>query len=183
METTDWIPRLALAVAPIPPPQTRRHEPQDKSCSVVGAQLGGLLPAVGMLSLPYTAVDERFEGQGVYRRLKQAMLAELRALAAARGLPPPTGNVSEEVPGSAQYERKIGRGIAAVLPIPYLQPAVEGLKETSLALTFEPLVEPAPRFDRDDVLRIIAAVYRGLYRIARPEEHPAFQAIIKGITE
>src|SRR5581483_6127138 len=110
-ETPDWLPRLALAVT--------------EDGAVVGAQLGGLLPAVALVSLPYTAVAEHYEGRGVYRRMKTAMLAELRALAAARGLPPPAGDIAEEAPGSAQYARKVGSGIATVLPIPYRQPAVQ----------------------------------------------------------
>src|SRR5687768_798901 len=61
--TADWIPRLGLA---------------EVAGQLAGAQLGGLLPAIGMLSLPYTAVREPFEGHGVYRRLKAAMLEQLR---------------------------------------------------------------------------------------------------------
>ena len=189
VETADWVPRLALALIPggecqgkaiphreVSRPQSSVLSPQ--SWLLAGAQLGGLLPAVGMVSLPYTAVDEQYEGRGVYLRLKRAMLAELAETAQARGLPPPIGNVSEEAPGSAQYERKVGRGIATVFPLPYTQPAVQGLDETPLALTFEPLVHPAPAFSDEDHLRIVAAVYRGLYRIARPEDHPALKRIV-----
>src|SRR5262245_34060090 len=53
--TDDWLPRLGLV---------------EIDGQLAAAQLGGLLPAVGLLSLPYTAVAEAFEGQGVYRRLK-----------------------------------------------------------------------------------------------------------------
>lgn len=157
-----WIPRLALA---------------EHDGHLIGAQLGGLLPAVGLLSLPYTAVAEGWEGRGVYRALKSAMLAELRALAAARGLPPPAGNVAEEVPGSAQYRRKVERGGALAFPYLYLQPAVQGLAETPLALTYEPLDGPPPPCTPEGYLRLVAAVYRALYRIAAPEEHPTFRRI------
>jgi hypothetical protein len=166
VETADWIPRLGLA---------------EHGGRLVAAQLGGLLPAVAMLSLPYTAVDESYEGQGVYLRLKQAMIAELGALARARGLPAPLGNVSEEAPGSAQYARKVGRGIAVAFPFPYAQPAVLGLDEAPLALTFEPLVAPPPAFTPADHRRIVAAVYRGLYRIADPTADPTFRRIAAAI--
>ncbi len=158
----EWLPRLALA----------EHDGR-----LVGAQLGGLLPAVGLLSLPYTAVAEGWEGQGVYRALKAAMLAELRALATAQGLPPPAGNVAEEAPGSAQYRRKVERGGAIAFPYLYLQPAEQGLVETPLALTYEPLVGPPPSCTPEVYLHLVAAVYRALYRITAPEEHPTFQRI------
>jgi hypothetical protein len=142
---------------------------------VVAAQLGGLLPRVRMLSLPYTAVAEGFEGRGIYTRLKRAMIEALRAMASARGLPEPLGNVAEEAPGSAQYERKVVRGKAVVLPIAYVQPAVQGLEEHTLALTYEPLLGEAPTFTRDEALCIAAAVYQALYRIELPEQHPAYR--------
>jgi len=159
--TSFWVPRLALA---------------ERAGQLIGAQLGGLLLEVGLLSLPYTAVAERWEGHGVYRALKAAMLAELRALAAALGLPPPAGNVAEEVPGSAQYRRKVERG-AIAFPFLYLQPAVQGLAERPLALTYEPLVGPPFPCTPTRYLRLVAAVYRALYRIERPEEHPTFRRI------
>lgn len=163
VETPDWIPRLALV---------------EIDGQLAGAQLGGLLPAVALLSLPYTAVAEPFEGQGVYRRLKEAMIAALRIDARARGLPEPAGNVAEEVAGSAQYRRKVERGIATVLPVAYRSPAAQGLDETPLALTYEPLTGASPPSAPDALRAIVAAVYRGLYRIADPERDPAFQRIV-----
>jgi GNAT superfamily N-acetyltransferase len=157
-----WVPRLVLA---------------EHGSRLVGAQLGGLLPDAGLLSLLYTAVAEGWEGQGVYRALKSAMLAELRALAATRGLPPPAGNVAEEVPGSAQYRRKVERGGALAFPYLYLQPAVQGLAEIPLALTYEPLDGPPPPCTPEVYLRLVAVVYRALYRIVAPEEHPTFRRI------
>jgi hypothetical protein len=154
-----WLPLLLLA---------------EVQGTLAGAQLGGLLPEVRMLSLPYTAVEDGFEGQGIYTAIKRVMLAELRSMAHARGLPEPLGNVSEEASGSAQYVRKVERGGAVVLPIAYVQPAAQGLDERPLALTYEPLVGGTPAFTREDALRIAAAVYRALYRISDPERHPAF---------
>lgn len=162
-ETADWLPRLALA---------------ELDGRLVGAQLGGLLPAVAMVSLPYTAVEEGYEGRGIYLAIKRAVLAELKGLARERELPPPTGNVSEEAPGSPQYERKVGKGIAVVLPLAYRQPGEQGLAETPLALTYEPFQPPPPRFTHAECLRIAAAVYRALYRIAGPEHHPAYQRML-----
>jgi hypothetical protein len=162
LETADWVPRLGLA---------------EVDGRLAAAQLGGLLPAVGMLSLPYTAVAEPFEGRGVYRRLKAAMLERLRSDARARGLPEPAGNISEEVIGGAQYRRKVERGSAVVLPVAYVSPAAQGLAETPLALTFEPLLDVAPPSSPDALRAIVAAVYRGLYRIAEPEDDPAFRRI------
>jgi hypothetical protein len=161
--TTDWVPRLGLA---------------EVDGELAAAQLGGLLPAVGLVSLPYTAVAEPFEGRGVYRRLKAAMIEQLRADARARGLPEPAGNVSEEVIDSAQYRRKVEGGIAVVLPVSYIAPAAQGLEETPLALTFEPLTDAAPPTSPDALRAIIAAVYRGLYRIANPEHDPAFRRTV-----
>lgn len=155
----EWRPRLGLV---------------EVDGVLVAAQLGGLLPAVGLVSLPYTAVAEGWEGRGVYHRLKAAMLAALREDARALGLPEPRGNVSEEVEGSAQYRRKVERGAAVRLPLYYVAPAAQGLRETELALTYEPLDGAAPVLAPDDLLAIVAAVYRGLYRVARPEEDAAF---------
>lgn len=166
-ETTAlWIPRLALA---------------EVAGRQVGAQLGGILPEIGLLSLPYTAVATGWEGQGVYTALKRTMLAELQHMARARGLPSPPGNISEEAFGSAQYRRKVERGNAIVLPVPYLQPAAHGVGQTPLALTYEPLAGSVPAFTPERCLAIVTAVYRALYRIDRPEEHPSFQAIVSGI--
>jgi hypothetical protein len=164
--TADWVPRLGLA---------------EVDGQLVGAQLGGLLPAVGMLSLPYTAVAEPFEGRGVYRQLKAAMLERLRSDARARGLPEPVGNIAEEVLGGAQYRRKVERGIAVALPVAYVSPAAQGLAETPLALTFEPLLDVTPPTSPDALRAIVAAVYRGLYRIARPEDDPAFGRIVASL--
>ena len=166
--TADWVPRLGLA---------------DVNGQLAAAQLGGLLPAVGMLSLPYTAAAEPFEGRGVYRRLKAAMLEQLRADARARGLPEPVANISEELVGSAQYRRKVERGIAVVLPVAYASPAAQGLAETPLALTFEPLVDIAPPSSPDALRAVVAAVYRGLYRVAEPEHDPAFRRIAASLGE
>jgi hypothetical protein len=163
-ENAYWAPLLLLA---------------EVQGTLAGAQLGGLLPEVQMLSLPYTAVESGFEGLGIYTRIKQAMIAELRGMARERGLPEPRGNVSEEAPDSAQYARKVLRGNAVVLPIRYMQPAAQGLEERTLALTYEPLSGDAPAFTREDALRITAAVYRALYRIAEPERHPAFQRMTR----
>src|SRR5262249_49911209 len=136
-----------------------------------------------LLSLPYTAVAEAFEGQGVYRRLKMAMLARLRSDARARGLPEPGGNIAEEVVDSAQYRRKVAGGLAVVLPLDYVSPAAQGLEETPLALTFEPLAGGAPPDSAADLRRIVAAVYRGLYRIADPERDPSFQRVVASLGE
>jgi hypothetical protein len=163
VETADWVPRLGLV---------------EVSGRLVGAQLGGLLPAAGVLSLPYTAVAEEFEGRGIYRQVKEAMLAQLRRDARERGLPEPSGNVSEEVTGSAQYRRKVERGIAVVLPVAYRSPAAQGLEETPLALTYEPLTDAAPPSSPAALRALVAAVYRGLYGIAEPERDPAFQRIV-----
>lgn len=166
--TSDWLPRLGMAMV---------------GTELAAAQLGGLLPAVGLLSLPYTAVAEPFEGQGVYRRLKTAMIEHLRADARGRGLPEPTGNISEEVVGSAQYRRKVEGGIAVVLPVNYVSPATQGLAETPLALTFEPLTDAPPPTSAEALRAIVAAVYRGLYRIAEPEQDPAFQRTVASLNE
>lgn len=165
-ETPNWVPRLALA---------------EVDGQLAGAQLGGLLPTIAMLSLPYTAVAEPFEGQGVYRRLKEAMIHRLRADARDRHLTEPAGNVSEEVAGSAQYRRKVERGIAIVLPVTYRSPPAQGLTETPLALTYEPLTDAPPPSSPESLRAIIAAVYRALYRIADPDHDPAFQRTIASI--
>ena len=162
----DWLPRLGIA---------------ELGGRLAAAQLGGLLPAVGMLSLPYTAVAEEFEGQGVYRALKTAMLAALREDARARGLPTPIGNVSEERPGSAQYRRKVEGGIAIVLPVAYLAPAAQGLAETRLALTYEPLTDAPPPGSAEELRAVVAAIYRGLYRLAEPETGAAFRRTVASI--
>lgn len=181
LETAHWVPRLGLAVRGAV--AVDRHEGGDEGSWLAAAQLGGLLPDVAMLSLPYTAVVEEWEGQGIYLRLKQAMLAELLALARARGLPEPRGNLSEEARGSAQYARKVGRGIAVELPVAYVQPAAHGLSERSLALTYEPLAGPIPAFTPVELLRLVTAVYRGLYRIDQPEAHPAFRRIAAALDQ
>ena len=162
----EWVPRLGIA---------------EVDGRLAAAQLGGLLPAVGMLSLPYTAVAEGFEGLGVYRALKTAMLAALREDARARGLPAPMGNVSEEQPGSAQYRRKVDGGIAVVLPVAYLAPATQGLAETRLALTYEPLTDVPPPRSAEQLRALVTAVYRGLYRIAEPETDAAFRRTVASI--
>jgi hypothetical protein len=162
----DWIPRLAIATV---------------AGDLAGAQLGGLLPRVGMLSLPYTAVEPGHEGRGVYRALKQSMLDELARLARSLGLPPPTANVSEEAIGSEQYRRKVLRGTAVHLPFAYAQPAVQGLREYPLALTVEPLVTPAPALGPHEWVRVVEALYRGPYRIDAPWRDPTFRRIIAGI--
>lgn len=162
----DWAPRLGLA---------------EVGGRLAAAQLGGLLPAVGILSLPYTAVAEAFEGRGVYRTLKAAMLAALQEDARARGLPPPAGNVSEERPGSAQYRRKVEGGIAVVLPLDYIAPAAQGLSETRLALTYEPLTDAPPPSSPEALRAIVGAVYRGLYRIAEPEKDPAYRRTVASL--
>jgi hypothetical protein len=113
--------------------------------------------------------------------LKEAMIAALRAEAHARNLPEPAGNVSEEVAGSAQYRRKVERGIASVLPVAYRSPAAQGLDETPLALTYEPLTDAPPPASPDALRAIVAAVYRGLYRIADPERDPAFQRTVASL--
>jgi GNAT superfamily N-acetyltransferase len=166
VETADWVPRLGLV---------------EVEGRLVGAQLGGLLPAVRVLSLPYTAVAEEFEGRGIYRRLKEAMIAHLRHDARERGLPEPSGNVSEEVMGSAQYRRKVERDIAVVLPVAYRSPAAQGLEETPLALTYEPLTDVAPPSSPETLRALVAAVYRGLYGIAEPEHDPAFQQTVTSL--
>ncbi len=168
VETADWIPLLGVVRA-------------GSARQPAAAQLGGLLPRVApgltLLSLPYTAVDVPYEGRGVYRTLKMAMLRRLAALATARGLPPPAGNVSEESPGSAQYRRKVERAHAIVLPVPYRQPALHGLAEVPLALTYEPLDGGGMVFDRALALAVVRAVYRALYRIDDPEANPAYRRI------
>jgi len=162
-ESADWIPRLGLAEVDGRP---------------VAAQLGGLLPAVRLLSLPYTAVAEAFEGRGIYRMLKLAMIERLRHDARAHALPEPEGNVAEEPVGSAQYRRKVGGGIAVVLPVAYRSPAAQGLRETPLALTYEPLTAVAAPIDPVAIRGIVAAIYRGIYRIAAPEQDPTFRRVV-----
>jgi hypothetical protein len=166
VDTPDWIPALSIA----------RIDGE-----MAGALLGGLLPGVSMLSLPYTAVDERFEGRGVYTTMKPALIDELRAMARARGLPVPIANVSEETPDSDHFRHKVVRGNAVVLPLAYAQPAVQGLEECPLALTYEPLTPAMPTLTPDGCKAIVRAVFRGLYRIPNPDDHPTFRRIIASI--
>ncbi len=165
--TVDWVPVLALA---------------EIDGELAGVLLGGLLPAVRLVSLPYTAIDERFERRGLWRALKAATLARLHEMAAERGLPAPFGNVSEEEEGGYHYQQKLKQG-ATLLPVPYRQPAEQGLEETALALTFDPFPGAPAGFTRDELLAIVAALYRALYRIAEPEAHPAYQRIRAAFTE
>lgn len=166
-ETAGWAPVLALA---------------EIDGDLAGVLLGGLLPAVRLLSLPYTAIDERFERRGLWRLLKAATIARLQEMAAARGLPPPLGNVSEEEPDGYHYHQKLKQG-AILLPVPYRQPAEQGLAETELALTFDPFPGAPAAFTPPELLAIVAALYRALYRIARPEDHPAYQRIRAALGE
>ena len=163
LATADWRPRLLIAEA---------------EGRVVGAQVGGLLPAVGLLSLPYTAVASDYEGRGLYRAIKRRMLADLDRLAAEAGLPLPIANVSEEAAGSVQFRRKTERVGAVALPFPYWQPAAQGLTETPLILTFEPLRPGAqPPATPAEYLSLVTALYRGLYRLAEPASDPTYQRI------
>ena len=167
LPTSDWQPALVVAV----------HQTE-----LAGALLGGLLPAVGMTNLPYTAIATRFERQGLYPRMKTALLMELRRLAAGRGMAEPWANLGEEAEGSDHYLRKVAGGFARPLPVAYAQPAALGLPERPLALTLEPLTTAQPRLDRQAYAEMVAALYRGVYRIAQPEQHPTYRRFIDALT-
>lgn len=150
---------------------------------VVGAASGTYIGSLNVALVGYLAVEPAVRSRGLGPRLRRRLLEafdrDARALVGRR-----LGAVIGEVEADNPWLRYLVRHRGALaLDVPYLQPAVrsdEGM--VALILYWEPVGRrPVTRLPATEVRKLLYAIWRRGYRVARPLADRRFRAMLASL--
>ena len=154
-----------------------------KGRRVVGLATGTYIGSVNVGIIGYLAIDpvERAGGLGtrLRHRLRRAIARDATMLT-GRALGAILGEVSATNPWIRTLAR---RPSVLVLDFPYYQPRLHRGDDPSPFLLYYETVDGPPRtyLPASELRRVLYAVWRRGYRIARPLERPAFRAMLRAL--
>jgi GNAT superfamily N-acetyltransferase len=149
---------------------------------VIGAASGNYFGSLNVGIVGYLAVDPAVRAQGLgprlRRRLRAAFETDARRIRKAQ-LAALVGEVEEDNPWLETLVRRHG---ALILDVPYVQPALRADEATvPLALYYEPLDRPRRRIPAALARKLVFALWRRGYRVARPLSDARFRAMLRSL--
>ena len=163
----------------------------DQSWHLLVAQRGGKLLAaatgaylgnVNVGIVGYIAVTPEARSLGIGPRMRRALRRKFDADArriGRRAAAAIIGEVKADNPWLGHLVRVEG---AIALDFPYFQPSLGGGREpVPLVLYYHALAEPRASLSAAETRQLLYTVWRRVYRIARPLDHPEFRRMLRAL--
>jgi GNAT superfamily N-acetyltransferase len=154
----------------------------ERAGEVVGLCSGTYVGNVNIGVIGYLATTAPFRGTGVGSRLRERLKRAFGRDAARlvnRPLDAILGEVSEQNPWLAKLSRDPR---VLVLDVDYYQPRLHPTDDPSpFVLYLETMRGPRRSIPSPELRRLLYAVWRRVYRVRRPLERPAFNAMLRSI--
>ena len=149
---------------------------------VVGLASGSYLGSLNLGMIGYLAIHDSVRGQGLGPRLRGRLRTRFeRDAAEVRGRPL-DALVGEVEPGNPWLRHLVRQLNAIALDLPYFQPSLHRTDAPSpLILYLQPLTAPRRSLPVAEVRVLLYAVWRRLYRIARPMQHREFRRMLRAL--
>lgn len=154
----------------------------ERGGRVLGMTSGTYLGSLNIGMIGYLVLHPLLRKQGIGPRLRNRLRErfERDALAERGGaLTAIVGEVDAANPWLLNLMRRAG---ALALDLVYYQPSLRADDTPSpLVLYYQPLTRPRKSLPVDEVRRLIYAIWRRLYRIAKPLQRPAFRLMLRSL--
>ena len=147
---------------------------------VQGVLLAAYLKDLNVGMVLYSAVTQRFRGQGVYSAMRGRAVSILNSIASNEHGGEMGYLLSEVVPGSRLAEEYVGRLGAFVAQCDYEQPAVQGLKAKKMELVLLPIARHRPPA-ADEIVAIVREIYSRVYRLPDPDQSPYLRRVVQSL--
>lgn len=135
---------------------------------------------VGMVGYLAVRAGERAGGVGLKLRAKLLHAVHRDALR-IRGRPV-DALVGEVKPGNPWLTHLVTDHAAIALDFPYWQPSIDGLaRPVPLVLYYQPIGRERISLEADLVRRLLYAIWRRLYRVAKPMKDRRFRAMLSAL--
>jgi GNAT superfamily N-acetyltransferase len=150
---------------------------------VVGMVSGSYLGSLNLGMIGYLAIHDSVRGEGLGPKLRNRLRARFERDAAqvrGRQLDALVGEVEPDNPWLRHLIRRLG---AIALDLPYFQPSLHHADAPSaLILYLQPLTAQRRSLPVAEVRVLLYAIWRRLYRIARPMQHREFRLMLRALT-
>lgn len=154
----------------------------ERNGEVIGLASGTYLGNVNLGIIGYLAIAPGLRAQGLGSRLR-ARLRRSFARDALRLTGKPLAGVLGEVSEANPWLRRLAsRPGVLLLDMPYVQPSLHpGDTPSPFILYYESLEGQRTRIASAELRRILYTVWRRVYRVARPLDHPEFRAMLRAL--
>jgi GNAT superfamily N-acetyltransferase len=154
----------------------------ERAGRVVGMASGTYLGSLNVGMVGYLVLARSLRGQGVGPRLRARLRTSFERDArriGGRPLDAVVGEVDRANPWLRHLVRTHG---ALALDLQYYQPSLQvGDAPSSLVLYYQPLTRNRRTLPADEVRRLLYAIWRRLYRVAKPLERRAFRRMLRSL--
>lgn len=154
----------------------------ERDGEVIGLTSGTYVGNVNIAVIGYLVTTSATRGQGLGSRLRERLKSAFRRDAerlVRRKLDGILGEVSERNPWLARLSRDPR---VLVLDVDYYQPRLHPTDDPSpFVLYYEALTRRRRSIPAAELKRLLYAVWRRVYRVRRPLERPAFNAMLESI--
>ena len=148
---------------------------------VQGALVGSYLKKINVGMVLYGAVNEALRGQGLYTSMRRHLIDAFNNESARSGTHRSVDYVvSEQQPGSWLLSLYVNRLACHIAPCDYQQPQVQGLRQKSLHLVFQPIRAKGPP-NIDFVAEVVREIYQHIYKITEPSHNETFRRIVQSL--
>lgn len=149
---------------------------------VLGMTSGTFLGSVEVGMIGYLALDPVLRGRGIGARLRTRLRSRFERDAAEFRGRPLAAVVGEVDPDNPWLHYLMSRRGALALDLPYCQPPLRtGEPPHPLVLYYQPLHGRPRSLPVAEVRRLLFAIWRRLYRVARPLQHPVFRRMLRSL--
>jgi GNAT superfamily N-acetyltransferase len=154
----------------------------ERGGKVIGIASGMYIGSINVGIIGYLAASADARAAGIGSRLRERLRARF-ARDAARIAGQPLGAIVGEVSLDNRWLRKLAaRPGVILLDFPYFQPRLRDDDEPSpFVLYYESLGAPRRRLPAGELRGLLYAIWRRVYRIARPLDRSAFRAMLRAI--
>ncbi|HSE66238.1 MAG TPA: GNAT family N-acetyltransferase [Gemmatimonadales bacterium] len=154
----------------------------ERGGRVLGMTSGTYLGSHNVGMIGYLVLHPSLRKQGIGPRLRNRLRTCFERDARATRGEPLTAIVGEVDAANPWLLNLMRRAGALALDFPYYQPSLRAEDPPSpLVLYYQPLTRPRRFLPVDEVRRLIYAIWRRLYRIAKPLQRPAFRLMLRSL--